>query len=112
MNAHQQHLDKCVRESVPTALDHVGMHELADKFRSMPAVNDPYRIENAGSMLGAILSELRDAGKGLPSIIDAASPEVVREAQKYQSGLLTARALVEAARQATKQALHGGVILN
>jgi hypothetical protein len=88
------------------------MAEVAEKFRTLPAMTDAYRVEKAQAMLGAVLPELWEAGKGLENVIEAGSKEVVVETLKYRNGLRTARALVEAARSATKQALRGGLILN
>jgi hypothetical protein len=108
----QSHLDQSIRESVPTALDHIGMHEVAAKFRGLRELENPYQIEQARVMLGTILPELLRAGQGLPGIIRAGSPEVVKQAQTYLTGLVVARAVIEAARAATLRAVHGGRILN
>jgi hypothetical protein len=88
------------------------MAEVAEKFRALPEINGSYRIERARAMLQAVLPELMEAGKGLEDVIEAGSKEVAKEAAKYRSGLMTARALVEAAKTATGQALRGGAILN
>ena len=106
------HLNQTIRESVPSALDHIGMHDVATKFRNLPELDNPYQIEKARAMLGAILPELLASGQGLPDIIRAGSPEVVKQAKSYQAGIVTARAIIEAARAATKRAVHGGQILN
>lgn len=108
----QTHLDRSIRESVPMVLDNIGMHEVAARFRGLPEISNPYRIEMAQGMLTAILPEILKSGKDLPGIIRAGSPEVVKEAQAYLSGLVTARAVVEAAWDATRKAVHGGLILN
>jgi len=108
----QTHLDRTIRESVPTALDGVGMHDVAAKFRGLAEITNPYQIEMARGMLGAVLPGLKQAAQGLPEIIKAGSPEVVKQARTYQSGLTTAKAIIEAARVATMQAVHGGQILN
>jgi hypothetical protein len=108
----QLHLDRTIRESVPTALDSVGMREVAAKFRELAEITNPYQIEMARGMLGAILPGLRQAGQGLSDIIKGGCPEAVEQAKTYQSGLTTAKAIIEAARVATMQAVHGGQILN
>ena len=112
MNKHQEHLDKCIRESLPHALDHIGMHEVASTFRNLPELANFYRIEKAGKMLRSVLPELKEA-TGLPDIIQAgASPAMVKEAEKYRSGIAVACDLVACCSQATQQALHGGIVLN
>ena len=108
----QNHLNLSIRESVPLALDLIGMHETAEEFRGLRELANPYQIEQALDMLNAALPKFREAGKGLSNIIRAGSPEVAEQAQCYREGLATAQAAIEAACAVAQLASQGRPVLN
>ena len=104
----QEHLANCIGDSVPRALKHVGMHEVAKLLKTQ----NPDDIKKLQAILDSIEPKLDEAQARVVSVLKAASPEMTVEAEKYRKGLEHARYFVQAAKQTVKLVGQGKDALN
>ena len=108
---HNDHLIVCVHESVPRALDAIGMHDFA-KLLKAQGLSQPEELEQVQIILDNLGPELTRVNARVASAFKGANSEMAAEAQKYQEGINIARYVVLAAKQTTKLAAQGRLVLN
>lgn len=106
------HIDSVVRQTVPKALDDVGMSDLARRVRGLDPVTGPDRARVANDVLRHVLGAIEEARVNADTIVKVAG-KVSKDAVRHRDRLLHAKcAIVAASRVCQEAATKGVIVLN